>query len=89
MVEETQFGSADSPQDDFVSRVRAALEQVRPYLQMEGGDVEMVEVVGRDVKVRLLGACSGCPFSTYTLKVGIEQTLRKEIPEFGNLIEVK
>lgn len=89
MAEETQRTEATSPGDDFAATVRAVLERVRPYLQMEGGDVELVGIEGRDVKVRLLGACSGCPFSTYTLKLGIEQALRKEIPDFGKLIEVK
>lgn len=89
MVEKTERQETAGSDDDFAGRVRAVLEQVRPYLQMEGGDVELVEVAGHDAKVRLLGACSGCPFSTYTLKLGIEQALRKEVPEFGKLIEVK
>ncbi len=72
----------------FQQKVYAVIEKVRPFLNMEGGDIEVIEFVGQDVKVRLLGACVGCPSSIYTLKLGIEQALRREIPEFGHLIPV-
>jgi Fe-S cluster biogenesis protein NfuA len=63
-------------------RVEQALSKVRPALQADGGDVELVEV-GADgvVKVRLSGACGGCPMSQLTLKMGIERILKKEVPE--------
>jgi Fe-S cluster biogenesis protein NfuA len=63
-------------------RVEQALSKVRPALQADGGDVELVEV-GEDgvVKVRLKGACGGCPMSQMTLKMGIERILKKEVPE--------
>jgi Fe-S cluster biogenesis protein NfuA len=63
-------------------RVEKALAKVRPVLQADGGDVELVEV-GEDgiVKVRLKGACGGCPMSQMTLKMGIERILKKEVPE--------
>jgi Fe-S cluster biogenesis protein NfuA len=63
-------------------KVIAALEKIRPMLQADGGDVELVEV-GDDgvVKVRLQGACAGCPMSQMTLRNGIERILKKEIPE--------
>ena len=63
-------------------KVEQALAKVRPALQADGGDVELVEV-GEDgvVKVRLKGACGGCPMSQLTLKMGIERILRKEVPE--------
>lgn len=63
-------------------RVEQALAKVRPALQADGGDVELVEI-GADgvVKVRLKGACGGCPMSQLTLKMGIERILKKEVPE--------
>lgn len=61
-------------------KVKEVLEKVRPMLQMDGGDVELVEIDDDVVKVRLKGACHGCPMSQMTLQMGIEQTLKKEIP---------
>lgn len=62
--------------------VQAALEDVRPHLQMDGGDVELVEVTDDGVvKVKLTGSCSGCPMSQMTLKWGVENYLKKKIPE--------
>jgi Fe-S cluster biogenesis protein NfuA len=63
-------------------KVEQALNKIRPALQGDGGDVELVEV-GADgtVKVRLKGACGGCPMSQLTLKMGIERILKKEVPE--------
>lgn len=70
-------------------KVEAALNKVRPQLRMDGGDVELVEV-GEDgiVKVRLTGACGGCPMSQMTLKMGIERILKKEIPEVKQVLSV-
>jgi Fe-S cluster biogenesis protein NfuA len=63
-------------------KVEIALNKVRPALQADGGDVELVDV-GADgvVKVRLKGACGSCPMSQLTLKMGIERILKKEVPE--------
>jgi Fe-S cluster biogenesis protein NfuA len=65
----------------MIEEVRKALELIRPALQADGGDVELVEV-GDDgvVKVRLKGACGSCPMSTMTLKMGIERTLKEKVP---------
>jgi Fe-S cluster biogenesis protein NfuA len=62
-------------------QVEKALDKIRVALKAHGGDVELVDVEGNVVKVRLTGACGGCPFSTMTLKNGIERTLKAEIPE--------
>jgi Fe-S cluster biogenesis protein NfuA len=62
-------------------RVEKALEELRPRLQADGGDIEFLGVVDGIVKVRLKGACVGCPMSTMTLKIGVEQYLKKKIPE--------
>jgi len=63
-------------------KVKDALAKVRPSLQADGGDVELVSVSDEGVvKVRLTGACGGCPMATMTLKAGIERVLKKEVPE--------
>jgi Fe-S cluster biogenesis protein NfuA len=64
------------------------LEKIRPALQADGGDVELVDVEGGVVKVRLTGACGGCPMATVTLKNGIEALLKKEIPSVDQVISV-
>lgn len=69
-------------------RVEAALEEIRPALQADGGDVELVDVTEGVVKVRLKGACSGCPMSTMTLKQGIERILKERLPEVKEVIAV-
>ena len=62
-------------------RVEKALEELRPQLQADGGDIELLGVENGIVKVRMKGACAGCPMSTMTLKMGVEQYLKKKIPE--------
>jgi Fe-S cluster biogenesis protein NfuA len=69
-------------------RVEAALNKVRPALQADGGDVELVEVNDGVVSVRLTGACGSCPMSTMTLKMGVERALRQEVPEIKKLVAV-
>ena len=63
------------------AQVQAALNKIRPMLQADGGDVELIDVKDGVVTVRLQGACKGCPMSQMTLKNGIEKMLKKEIPE--------
>ena len=62
-------------------KVEAALNEIRPMLQRDGGDVELVDIEGGVVKVRLQGACAGCPMSQMTLRNGIERVLKERIPE--------
>ena len=70
-------------------RVAKALERVRPYLQSDGGDIDLIEVTDdMTVKVKLLGACHGCPYSVQTLKSGVEQAIMKEVPEIKRVISV-
>jgi Fe-S cluster biogenesis protein NfuA len=70
-------------------KVEEVLGKVRPMLQRDGGDVELVDVQDDGVvKVRLTGACSGCPMSTMTLKNAIEETIKKEIPEIKSVEQV-
>ena len=65
----------------MLDKVKAALDTIRPALQADGGDVELVGVDDGVVTVRLTGACSGCPMATLTLKEGIEQRLKELVPE--------
>lgn len=69
-------------------KVEAALAQIRPSLQADGGDVELVEINDGVVKLRLKGACSSCPMSTITLKQGIERVLKEQIPEITEVVAV-
>ncbi len=62
-------------------RVEKVINRIRPAVQMDGGDIELVDVVDGLVKLRLIGSCSGCPSSTMTLKMGIERAIRAEVPE--------
>jgi Fe-S cluster biogenesis protein NfuA len=68
--------------DSMKEKVESALAEVRPALQRDGGDVELVEVTEDSVaKVRLTGACRGCPMAQMTLQMGIERVLKEKIPE--------
>lgn len=70
-------------------KVEAALEKVRPSLMRDGGNVELVDVDAEgNVKLRLVGACGGCPMSTMTLRQGIERVLREEVPEVKQVVAV-
>ncbi|MFC1897352.1 NifU family protein [Chloroflexota bacterium] len=70
-------------------QVEAILTQVRPALQADGGDVELVDVSGGTVKLKLKGACAGCPMATITLRQGIERVLKEQIPEVKEVIAVQ
>ena len=62
-------------------RVEQVINRIRPAVQMDGGDIELVEVVNGLVKLRLVGSCHGCPSSMMTLQAGIERAIRAEVPE--------
>jgi Fe-S cluster biogenesis protein NfuA len=66
-------------------RIESVLNRVRPFLQADGGDVELVAVNGNSAEVRLTGLCAGCPSAHMTLHVGVESAIRDEIPEFETL----
>jgi Fe-S cluster biogenesis protein NfuA len=68
--------------------IKGVLEQIRPSLKADGGDVELVGVKDGVVSVRLTGACGGCPMSTMTLKLGIERLLKSKVPEVREVIAV-
>ncbi len=69
-------------------QIGAVIARIRPSLQADGGDVELVGVENGTVKVRLTGACGSCPMSTMTLKMGIERILKTQIPEIREVISV-
>ena len=68
--------------------VEKVLDELRPFLMADGGNVEVVEIEGPVVKVRLQGACGSCPSSTMTLKMGIERKMRESIPEVSEVVQV-
>jgi Fe-S cluster biogenesis protein NfuA len=68
--------------------VETVLDEMRPYLMSDGGNVELVEIDGPVVKLRLQGACGSCPSSTMTLRMGIERRLREFIPEIAEVEQV-
>lgn len=69
-------------------KVEAVLARIRPALQADGGDVELVDVSEGVIKLKLTGACSSCPMSTMTLRMGIERALRAELPEIKEVVAV-
>ncbi len=69
-------------------KVEAALNRIRPALQNDGGDVELVDVNDGIVSVRLTGACGGCPMSTMTLKMGIEKVIKEDVPGIKEVVAV-
>ena len=69
-------------------KVEEVLNKIRPNLIRDGGNVELVSVNDGTVEVKLTGACAGCPMSTLTLKMGIEQVLKQEIPEVKEVVAV-
>jgi Fe-S cluster biogenesis protein NfuA len=71
------------------AEIEKALDQIRPTLQADGGNVEFVEVTEDGVvKVRLTGACGGCPMAAQTLKFGVERTLKEQVPSVTSVIAV-
>jgi Fe-S cluster biogenesis protein NfuA len=68
-------------------KVIKALNRVRPYLQNDGGDIDLIEITDdMTVKVKLTGACHGCPFAMQTLKAGVEQAIMQEVPEITKVV---
>ncbi|NLA23550.1 MAG: NifU family protein [Bacteroidales bacterium] len=75
--------------EEIKKRIEKSIQEVRPYLQADGGDISLVEVTDDFiVKVKLLGACGSCPFSVQTLKLGVEAKLKEDVPEVKEVISV-
>jgi len=74
---------------EILNKVNSVIDSVRPYLQNDGGNIELVELTDdMVVKVRLQGACGACPYSLMTLKNGVEEAIRHEIPEIKEVVGV-
>ena len=85
----TEDSAVRRPQADFEEKVKQVIEAVRPALQDHGGDVELVGTdADNTVKVRLQGACQGCPGAAMTMKMGIERMLREKVPEVKEVVAV-
>jgi Fe-S cluster biogenesis protein NfuA len=77
------------PNEELVTKVKNVIEQIRPYLQADGGDVEFVNMSNDNVvNVRLMGMCGGCPHSQMTLKNGIEAAVKRVLPEIKSVESV-
>ena len=75
--------------ENIINKIEEALTQVRPYLESDGGDIRLVEVTDDYVvKVKLLGACSDCQVSVMTLKAGVEQAIKKVLPELKEVVDI-
>ena len=78
--------SSESKKDRLYADVTAALDKIRPYLEADGGDVRIVEISDDNVlHIELLGACGSCPMSTMTLKAGVEEAVKKDVPEITSV----
>lgn len=75
--------------DKIKEKVKGTLQELRPQLQADGGDIEFLDFEDGIVKVKLTGACAGCPMSTMTLKMGVERYLKKRIPEVVSVEAIK
>ncbi len=73
---------------DLKSKVQEALNKIRPMLQADGGDIELVDVVGKIVKVKLKGACGCCPMSQMTLQMGVQRAVKEAVPEIESVESV-
>jgi Fe-S cluster biogenesis protein NfuA len=79
---------SESVKDTMYDEVLEVLDKLRPFLQRDGGDVELVDVEDGIVKLKLMGACGSCPSSTITLKAGIERALMEEVEGIQEVIQV-
>ena len=75
--------------ESIEQRVQKALDEIRPQIQLDGGDVELVAVEKSTVKVRLVGHCAGCPMSAMTLKNGVEAVIKERVPEITKVEAVQ
>ena len=75
--------------EELIKKITSSIEIIRPYLQNDGGDISLVEVTDDlVVKVKLHGACGSCPYSLMTLKNGVEQSIRRDVPEIKEVVAV-
>ncbi|HCM76188.1 MAG TPA: hypothetical protein DIS90_07385 [Cytophagales bacterium] len=80
------MSSAKIKKDDLGVRVEAALDNIRPYLIMDGGNVRVLEITkDKKLKLEFVGNCGSCPMSTMTFKAGVEEAIKKSVPEIGTI----
>jgi Fe-S cluster biogenesis protein NfuA len=80
------MSSDSSHKDRLYAEVKAALDKIRPYLEEDGGDVQIVEINDQNVvMIELLGACGTCPMSSMTMKAGVEEAIKREVPEIKSV----
>lgn len=71
---------------ELIDRIEKALDSIRPYLRTDGGDVKLLEVTDEMVaRIELLGACGACPMSSMTFKAGVEEAIKREVPEIASV----
>jgi Fe-S cluster biogenesis protein NfuA len=75
--------------DSIEKRVQAALAEIKPQIQADGGDIDLIAIENDTVKVRLRGACIGCPMSALTLKQGVERLIKQKVPEIKTVEAVQ
>ncbi|MDA9067310.1 NifU family protein [Flavobacteriaceae bacterium] len=75
--------------ENIKERIENALDEIRPFLQKDGGDISLIEIQKNTVKVKLEGACSTCTINQMTLKSGVEMTIKKHAPEIENVINIE
>lgn len=75
--------------EETISKVMYALEKIRPFLNKDGGDIELVDVKENIVYVKLQGNCNGCPMSFSTMKLGVENTIKQHAPEIQDVVNVE
>lgn len=83
------MSNTDNLQEELVTRVMNALESIRPFLNRDGGDIELVGIRENQVFVKLLGTCSSCHISNSTMKLGVENTIKQYAPEIVSVINVE
>ncbi len=77
-------------QDELIQKVEIALDEIRPFLQSDGGDISLISIEdGKIVKVQLQGACVGCSVNQMTLKSGVEMTIKKHAPQVEQVINIE
>jgi Fe-S cluster biogenesis protein NfuA len=75
-------------QEEKINKIKSSLEEIRPYLNMDGGDVEFIKYMDKIVYVKLTGACAACLFTDDTIKNGLYETIKAELPEIEGVINV-
>lgn len=76
-------------QEEVVTKVMEALDSIRPFLNNDGGDIELVDVIENKVLVKLHGNCQGCPMSFSTMKLGVENTIKQYVPSIKEVVNVE